>query len=88
MLYKHYPELLGMKDELDRATALCIECYKRGGKRSVTQEFYAYLEAQPLLKAILAGHLHMTVADRFSPTAFEYVVGGNFLFGGQEITIS
>ena len=65
-----------------------VRGYKRGGKRSVTQEFYAYLEAQPRLKAILAGHLHMTVADRFSPTAFEYVVGGNFLFGGQEITIS
>ena len=62
--------------------------WKRDGKHSVTQEFYAYLEAQPLLKAVLAGHIHVTVADRFSPTAVEYVVGGNFLFHGQEITIT
>ena len=62
--------------------------WKGDGKRSVTQDFYAYLEAQPLLKAVLAGHIHVTVADRFSPSAVEYVVGGNFLFHGQEITIS
>ena len=61
---------------------------KANGKRTGTQEFYAYLEAQPLLKGILAGHVHVTVADRFSPSAMEYVVGGNFLFHGQEITIS
>lgn len=65
-----------------------VRGYRKGGKRTDTQEFYAYLEAQPLLKAILAGHIHVTVADRFSPTAIEYVVGGNFLFHGQEITIS
>ena len=62
--------------------------WKGDGKRSVTQDFYAYLEAQPLLKAVLAGHIHVTVADRFSPTAIEYVVGGNFLFHGQEISVS
>ena len=59
-----------------------------GGKRTLTRDFYAYLEAQPLLKAVLAGHIHVTVADRFSSTAVEYVAGGNFLFHGQEITIS
>jgi len=62
--------------------------WKRDGKHSVTRDFYAYLEAQPLLKAVLAGHIHVTVADRFSPSAVEYVVGGNFLFHGQEITIT
>ena len=41
-----------------------------------------------LLKGILAGHLHITVQDRFSPTAMQYVVGGNFMFHGQEITFS
>ena len=65
-----------------------VRGYKKCGRRTDTQEFYAYLEAQPLLKAVLAGHIHVTVADRFSPTAIEYVVGGNFLFHGQEITIS
>ena len=65
-----------------------VRGYKKCGRRTDTQEFYAYLEAQPLLKAVLAGHIHVTVADRFSSTAVEYVAGGNFLFHGQEITIS
>lgn len=52
---------------------------------AVTRDFIAYLRSEPLLKGILAGHLHITVQDRFSPTAMEYVVGGNFLFHGQEI---
>ena len=65
-----------------------VRGYKRDGKRTNTQEFYAYLESQPLLKAILAGHLHFDVQDRFSRSAVEFVVGGNFLFHGQEITIT
>ena len=51
----------------------------------VTRDFIAYLKAEPLLKAILAGHLHINVQDAFSPTAREFVVGGNFLFQGEEI---
>lgn len=53
-----------------------------------TRDFVAYLKVQPLLKGILAGHLHIDVVDRFSPTAKEYVVGGNFLFHGAEITFT
>lgn len=53
-----------------------------------TRDFIAYLKTEPLLKAILAGHLHITVQDRFSPTAIQYVVGGNFLFHGQEVTFA
>ena len=53
-----------------------------------TKNFIAYLKTEKLLKGILAGHTHITVQDRFSPTAMEYVVGGNFLFHGQEITFS
>ena len=51
----------------------------------VTREFIAYLRSEKLLKGILAGHLHLTVQERFSPTAMQYVVGGNFLFHGQEV---
>lgn len=57
-------------------------------KDAATADFVAWLKAQPLLKGILAGHLHVDVQDRFSPTAVEYVVAGNFLFHGQEITFS
>ena len=59
--------------------------YKRQKEDPVTRDFIAYLKGERLLKAILAGHLHITVQDRFSPTAMEYVVGGNFLFCGQEV---
>ena len=49
------------------------------------QKDIAYLKKEPLLKGILAGHLHIAVQDRFSPTAMQYVVGGNFMFHGQEV---
>lgn len=51
----------------------------------VTRDFIRYLKSEPLLKAILAGHEHITLEDRFSPTAMEYLVGGNFLFQAREV---
>ncbi len=62
--------------------------YKRQREDKTTADFLAYLRKEPLLKAVLAGHLHITVQDRISPTAMEYVVGPNFLFHGQEIIFS
>ena len=61
--------------------------YKAQLEDPVTRDFIARLRRQPLLKGILAGHLHISVQDRFSPTAMEYVVGGNFLFHGQEVLV-
>lgn len=52
-----------------------------------TTEFMKYLKAQPLLKAILCGHTHFTMQDRFSPTAMEYIVGANFMFHAEEILV-
>lgn len=54
----------------------------------VTRDFIAYLRGEPLLKGILAGHLHFTMQDDFSPTAKQLVVGGNYMFHGQEILFS
>ena len=59
--------------------------FRRQREDPVTRDFIASLKAQPLLKAILAGHLHFTVEDRFSPTAMQFVVGGNFMFHGREL---
>ena len=59
--------------------------YKRQLEDPVTRDFIAYLKGEPLLKGILTGHLHITVQDRFSPTAMQYVVGGNFMFHGEEV---
>ena len=57
-------------------------------KDKTTEDFVAYLRAQPLLKGILCGHGHLSVIDDFSPTAKQYEVAGNFMFHGQEFTIS
>ena len=59
--------------------------YKRQQEDPTTRDFIAYLKEEKLLKAILAGHLHITVQERFSPTAVQYVVGGNYGFVGQEV---
>lgn len=61
------------------------DAYERQQRDAVTCDFIARLRREPLLKAILAGHLHITIQDRFSPTAMQYVVGGNFMFHGEEV---
>ena len=52
-----------------------------------TADFVRYLKTVGLLKGILAGHFHFSVQDRFSPTAMEYVVGGNYGFVAEEVQI-
>lgn len=54
-------------------------------KDAATVRFLQEVGTQPLLKAVLAGHLHFDIQDRLSPTAVQYVVGGNYLFKGQEV---
>ena len=62
--------------------------FKEKYKDKATEEFVAYLRAQPLLKGILCGHGHVGAVDRFSPTALEYEVAANFFFHAQEFTIT
>ena len=50
-----------------------------------THDFMAYMKSERRLRGILAGHLHVAMEDRFSPTAMEYVVGGNFDFAAREV---
>ena len=52
---------------------------------AVTREFVAMLRSERLLKAILAGHNHYALQERFSGSANQYIVGPNFMFHGQEI---
>lgn len=59
--------------------------YKIQKEEPVTRDFIAYLKEEPLLKAILTGHEHITVQEQFSPTCTQYVVAGNFLFHAQEV---
>ena len=58
---------------------------KRQREDRTTAGFIAYLKGEKLLKGILAGHEHVDMEERFSPTAVQYCVGGNFMFHGQEV---
>jgi len=58
---------------------------KRQMEDPVTRDFIASLKSEKLLRGILCGHEHFTMQDRFSPTAMEYLVGGNFMFHGREV---
>lgn len=59
--------------------------YKKQIEDPVTSEFIKYLKKQKLLKGILTGHLHITVEERFSKTAMQYVTGGNYGFNVREV---
>jgi len=59
--------------------------YARQLADRTTAGFIAYLKTEPLLKGILSGHLHFDASDRFSPTAVQHVVGGNYMFHGRQI---
>ena len=46
---------------------------------AATKAFVERLRKEPLVKAILCGHVHCPETDRFSPTAMTYVAGANYL---------
>jgi hypothetical protein len=50
-----------------------------------TEDFIAYLKNVKLLKGILAGHNHFTFEERFSPTAMQYIVAGNYAFTARHV---
>jgi hypothetical protein len=59
--------------------------YLKQQNDSTTKKFIDYLKKETLLKGILTGHEHITVQEKFSKTATQYVVGGNFFFCAQEV---
>ena len=46
---------------------------------AATKAFVECLRKEPLVKAILCGHVHCPETDRFSPTAMTYVAGANYM---------
>ena len=50
-----------------------------------TVKFIEYLKGEKLLKAIFTGHEHLTFEERFSPSAVQYLVGGNYRFAARDI---
>ena len=53
-----------------------------------TEDFIAYLKNVKLLKGILSGHQHITFEERFSPTAMQYLVAGNYAFTARHVLIT
>ena len=53
---------------------------------AATVEFIRWLKEQPLVKAILCGHLHSNWSGPFSQHTMQYVVGGNFSPVAYEVT--
>ena len=53
-----------------------------------TKDFLARLRAEPLLKAVLCGHIHKTAFDQFSPTACTCVAGPNYRGEAQLVSFS
>ena len=50
-----------------------------------TLDFIKWLKKQPLLKAIICGHLHLFYQGTFSPTAMQYIVGAGYEGQAYEI---
>ena len=50
-----------------------------------TLDFIKWLKKQPLLKAIICGHLHLFYQGTFSPTAMQYIVGAGYAGQAYEI---
>ena len=59
--------------------------FMRQQNDQTTCEFIGYLKTEKLLKAVLAGHEHLTFEEQFSPTARQYLIGGNYNFCGREV---
>jgi UDP-2,3-diacylglucosamine pyrophosphatase LpxH len=55
---------------------------------AATLAFIEYLKAQPLVKAVLCGHLHYSWSGQLSDSATQYVTGGAFNGEAQEITFT
>jgi UDP-2,3-diacylglucosamine pyrophosphatase LpxH len=75
------------KDSDEADPKLRLPDFERQQADATTQDFMAYLKREPMLKGVLSGHLHLVAQDRFSPTAMQYVAGGNFSFSGQMVRV-
>ena len=53
-----------------------------------TLEFVKRIRCEPLVKAILCGHVHRSELDRFSPTAMAYIAGANYMGDAELLTFS
>lgn len=55
MLYKNYPELETIKNDIDTAVALCIDCYKNGGKILIAGNGGSASDAEHIVGELMKG---------------------------------
>ena len=65
-----------------------VECYSDHRKRqqkadAPTKEAYDYIVSEPLIKALLVGHLHENIEDAVTQTLTQYITGDDTV---REIT--
>lgn len=81
------PYLCGTPDELVDEVK---DSYRRRQQRADvrTHQFIARLKAEPLVKAILCGHLHWPHVSDFAPVVPQYCVGANYKLEAFELMFS
>ena len=57
MLYKHYPELSGIKEEIDKTIAMCATCYRNGGKILIAGNGGSAADAEHIVGELMKGFL-------------------------------
>ena len=57
MLYKHYPELEVIKNEIDKTIDMCVECYKNGGKIMIAGNGGSAADAEHIVGELMKGFL-------------------------------
>jgi len=69
MLYKHYPELSSMKNEIDSVIKMCVDCYKNGGKIMIAGNGGSAADAEHIVGELMKGFLlKRPVTDSRIPT--------------------
>lgn len=69
MLCKNYPELSGIIDDIDSVVALCVDCYKIGGKIMIAGNGGSASDAEHIVGELMKGFkLMRPVCDERIPT--------------------
>ena len=55
MLYKNYPELSKIKDDIECALRICIDCYKNGGKLMIAGNGGSASDAEHIVGELMKG---------------------------------
>ena len=72
----------------EKSPELNLQDFERQRSDPTTRDFIEYLRGETRLKGILSGHLHLFAEDRFSPTAMQHVVAGNFSFRAHKVMVT